>query len=100
MIDDQKPVMEEDPRLARILGLVLLVVIPVFGFYVASVFGKDWHYDYRYEDLAVSLRGAGYGFVVALFMNAYIWFRYTPQTNRDLVNEWYEPQAHKSGDHH
>ena len=106
MPHDEKPALEEDAKLARILGLVLFCAVPVFGFYYGSVFGKTgpvdgkiWFYDYRLADLMPSLYGALIGFVIALVMNAVIWFYYKKQTDEDLIHEWYEPQAHKSSHH-
>jgi hypothetical protein len=97
MSEQEKPILEEDTRIARILGAVLLVVVPTFGFYVSSALGKEWHFDYRPQDLNVALHGAGYGLLIAAIMNGYIWLRYRDNVNKDLVNEWYDPQA---GHHH
>lgn len=97
MYEQEKPVLEEDAKIARILGAVLFVVVPVFGFYASSALGKEWYFDYRIQDLAVALRGAGYGFAIALVMNIYIWSRYKNNVDKDVVNEWYDPQA---GHHH
>ena len=98
MSDQDKPVLEEDAKLARILGALLLVVVPIFGFYASSALGKEWHYDYRTSDLPVALRGALYGFIIAVFFNVYIWIKYRDDVNKDVVNEWYDPQA--GHDHH
>lgn len=92
--------LDEDPKLARVLGLVLFLVIPLFCFYVGSVFGKDWHYDYQTKDIYPGLVGAGVGLVVAFGMNLYIWIKYRKQSDADYIHEWFEPQAHKSSDHH
>ena len=97
MSEQEKPVLEEDAKLARILGAVIMVVLPLFGFYAASALGKEWHYDYRVEDIAVALRGAGYMALVALGMNGYIWLRYKNNVDKDVINEWYDPQT---GNHH
>ena len=93
MSEQEKPILEEDAKLARILGAVLMVVLPLFGFYASSALGKEWHYDYRLSDLAVAERGAVYMFVLALFFNAYLWFRYRSNVDKDLVNEWHDPQS-------
>lgn len=107
MPPESKPAPEEDVRISKILGAVLLIILPIFGFYVASVFAKTnavdgviWHYDYMASDLWPSLRGAGYGFVIAVGMNAWIWFRYCPSRAHDENYEWYEPQKHRSAGHH
>ena len=97
MSEQEKPVLEEDAKLARILGAVIMVVLPLFGFYASSALGKEWHYDYRVEDIAVALRGAGYMALVALGMNGYIWLRYKNNVDKDVINEWYDPQT---GNHH
>ena len=97
MSEQETPNLEEDAKIARILGAVLMVVVPIFGFYASSALGKEWHFDYRFEDRWVALRGAGYGLIIAFFMNLYLWFRYRSNVDKDLVNEWYDPQ---SGQHH
>ena len=97
MSEQEKPILEEDARLARILGALLLVVLPLLGFYASSVLGKEWHYDYRLQDLAVAERGAGYMLILAVGMNFWIWYRYRSQVDQDTINEWYDPQA---GNHH
>jgi len=107
MPQDQKPAMEEDVKISRILGAVLLVVIPVFGFYFGTVFGKTnavdgviWYYDYQLSDITPGMKGAAIGLVIAAILNLYIWFRYKAQTENDLIHEWYDPQSHHSGGHH
>ena len=97
MSEQEKPVLEEDAKLARVLGAVLLVAMPLLGFYGSSVLGKEWHYDYRPQDIAVAVRGAGYLLIIAVAFNLYIWFRYKSNVDKDSVNEWYDPQA---GHHH
>jgi len=93
MSEQEKPHLEEDAKLARILGAVLLFVVPTFGFYASSALGKEWFYDYRMSDLAVAERGAAYGLIIAVAMNFYLWFRYRSNVDKDLVNEWYDPQT-------
>lgn len=93
MSEQEKPILEEDARLARILGALLMFVLPTFGFYASSALGKEWHYDYRLVDLTVAERGAGYMAGLALLMNAYIWWSYRSNVDKDLVNEWYDPQS-------
>lgn len=97
MSEQEKPILEEDAKIARILGAVLMVVIPTFGFYVSSALGKEWYYDYRVQDIPVALHGVFYGAIIAGIMNGYIWLRYRDNVDKDLVNEWYDPQA---GHHH
>ena len=97
MDEQEKPILEEDARIARILGAVLLFVAPTFGFYVSSCLGKEWYYDYRISDWPTALHGFVWGLSIAVLMNAWIWFRYRNQVDQDLVNEWYDPQA---GNHH
>lgn len=103
----QKPELEEDARLARFLGVVLFFVVTTFGFYYGTIFGKTnpvdgkaWFFDYQLSDLNPGFKGAIIGFAIAFVMNIYIWVRYKANTDRDLVNEWYEPQSHKSSGHH
>ena len=97
MSDQEKPILEEDAKIARILGAVLLVVMPLFGFYASSALGQEWYFDYRVSDLNVALRGGVYMLILALMFNAYIWTRYKSNVDKDVVNEWYDPQA---GHHH
>lgn len=97
MSEQEKPILEEDARIARFLGAVLLFVIPTFGFYVSSALGKEWFYDYRVQDIPTASHGIVYGLLIALAINGYIWFRYRNNVDKDLVNEWYDPQ---SGHHH
>jgi hypothetical protein len=98
MSEQEKPILEEDARIARFLGAVLLVVMPTFGFYASSALGKEWHFDYRTSDIPTAVHGIGYGLVLAVAFNFYIWYRYRANVNKDVVNEWYEPQA--GHDHH
>lgn len=100
MSEQEKPILEQDAAIARKLGLVLLVVLPIFGFYASSALGKDWHFDYRVSDLPVAMRGAVYGFVVAAALFAYITIRYKKITDEDAVHEWYEPQTERHSGHH
>jgi hypothetical protein len=97
MSEQEKPVLEEDAKIARILGAVLMIVVPIFGFYASSALGKEWFYDYRVQDIDVAKRGFGYGLIIAVAMNFYIWYRYRSNVDKDVVNEWYDPQA---GHHH
>jgi hypothetical protein len=100
MSEQEKPVLEEDAAIARKLGIVLLVVLPIFGFYASSVLGKEWFFDYRMSDLPLGVRGAGYGLILALALNAYIWIRYKKITDEDAVHEWYDPQTERHAGHH
>lgn len=96
---DEKPLIEEDAKIARILGLVLLVILSVFGFYVGTVGGKTWILDYQPKDMMAGFRGACVGFAIAAVINFYIYKFYTNTVARDSVQEWYEPQAGHH-DHH
>lgn len=100
MPQDEKPAIEEDAKLARILGVVLFVVFTVFGFYYGSVFGKEWYFDYRMQDIRPSMLGAGIGFFIAIIANGYIWLKFKSNMDRDMNFEWYEPQSHRSDHHH
>jgi hypothetical protein len=98
MSDQEKPILEEDAKIARILGAILMIALPLWGFYASSALGKEWYFDYRIQDLPVALRGAGYMLILAFGFNVYIWFRYKSNVDKDTVNEWYDPQA--GHDHH
>jgi cytochrome b561 len=97
MSEQEKPVLEEDAKIARILGAVLMIVLPIFGFYVSASLGKEWFYDFRVRDIEVASHGIFWGAVIAAVINGYIWLRYRDNVDKDLVNEWYDPQ---SGHHH
>lgn len=107
MPQEPKPVIEEDAKLARIFGVVLFVIVPIFGFYYGTVFGKTnpvdgkiWFFDYMTSDLVPGGIGALIGLAIAGAINYHIWFRYKKQVEEDLINEWYDPQSHKSAGHH
>lgn len=97
MSEQEKPKLEEDAKIARILGALLLIIIPTFGFYISSSLGKEWYFDYRVSDYPTALHGVGYGLIIAVIINGIIWWGYKKSVDRDLVNEWYDPQ---SGNHH
>lgn len=92
-LQDEKPVIEEDARLARILGIVLMLVLTVFGFYVGTVGGKPWELDYQPKDMIAGFKGGAVGLTIALVINAYIYTAYKKTIDRDSVSEWYEPQS-------
>ncbi|HLO97673.1 MAG TPA: hypothetical protein VK171_03670 [Fimbriimonas sp.] len=99
MSEQDRPKLEEDVKIARILGLVLMVVIPTFSFYTGTIFGKEWKFDYQLKDLGPGLLGFAIGLTIAVIINGYIWLKYTKTVSNDLEGEWYGPQAGHH-DHH
>lgn len=99
MSEQERPKTEEDVRIAKILGLVLMVVIPTFSFYTGTIFGKEWHFDYQAQDFIPGLRYGAVGMIIAIIINGYIWLKYPKTVSKDLEGEWYGPQSGHH-DHH
>lgn len=90
---ETRPALEQDARIARVLGAALMIVLPTFGFYAGTVLGKPWIMDYQLKDVAGGLKGLGVGLVLAVLINIYAWFWYPKTVAKDAEHEWYEPQS-------
>jgi hypothetical protein len=88
-----RPAIEQDARIARVLGLVLFLVLSVFGFYVGTIGGKPWVYDYQPKDMIPGFKGAVVGAGLAFVINIVIYTYYKNVISKDVEKEWYEPQA-------
>lgn len=96
---DARPALEQDAQIARTLGLILFVVLSVFGFAVGTVFAKTLKGDLGLYAVDGGLRGMGVGLIIAAIINLYIWFVYSKTVARDIESEWYGPQSGHH-DHH
>jgi hypothetical protein len=93
MSHEEKPAIEQDAKIARVLGAVAVVVMGMFGFYIGTIGGKDWVKDYQPFDMLPGYRGAAYGIIIALVVNVVIYVNYRKTLDKDSVGEWYDPQS-------
>jgi hypothetical protein len=93
MSHEEKPAIEQDAKIARVLGLVLILVFGAFGFYIGTIAGKPWKLDYQPYDMYAGFRTSAYAICIALVINVVIYTRYKKTLDQDSIAEWYEPQS-------